>query len=105
MTVTMNDSPLKTIEEMISFLNASGSVSFEGQRKCTILFYTRQQEDYMTPYEKLRSLTNSASYLRPGITFHDLDKIESRKDDNQLADEVQDKRYQLFNKILPAYSS
>ena len=34
-----------------------------------------------------------------------LDKIAERKNDNEIAKEVQDRRYKLFNKILPAYSS
>lgn len=64
-----------------------------------------KQEDYMTPYEKLRSLTNYSSYLEEGITIEMLDKIAKRKTDNEIAREVQDKRYKLFNRILPAYSS
>lgn len=64
-----------------------------------------KQEDYMTPYEKLKSLLNSKSYLKTGVTFDDLDKISKRKTDNQIAEEIQNKRYQLFNQILPAYSS
>ena len=63
-----------------------------------------RQEDYMTPYEKLKSLSNSTSYLKTGVTFEDLNKIAKRKTDNQIAEEVQTKRYRLFNKILPAKS-
>ena len=29
----------------------------------------------MTPYEKLKSLDNAEQYLKPGITFEELDKI------------------------------
>ena len=64
-----------------------------------------KQEDYMTPYEKLKSLTNCCLYLEAGITIEALDKIAKRKTDNEIASEVQDGRYKLFNKILPAYSS
>lgn len=64
-----------------------------------------KQQDYMTPYEKLKSLTNYSSYLEIGITVEILDKISKRKTDNEIAKEVQDKRYKLFNRILPAYSS
>jgi transposase InsO family protein/predicted DNA-binding transcriptional regulator AlpA len=64
-----------------------------------------RQEDYLTPYEKFKSLVKSESYLKTGVTFTDLEKIAKRKTDNQIAEEVQTKRYQLFNKILPAYSS
>ena len=62
-------------------------------------------QDYMTPYEKLKSLTNYSLYLEVGVTIEALDKIAKRKNDNDIAKEVQDGRYKLFNKILPAYSS
>jgi len=62
-------------------------------------------QDYMTPYEKLKSLTNYSLYLEEGVTIEVLDKIAKRKTDNEIAGEVQGGRYKLFNKILPAYSS
>ena len=64
-----------------------------------------KEKDYMTPYEKLKSLLNYQLYLKAGITIEMLDKIAERKNDNEIAKEVQDSRYKLFNKILPAYSS
>jgi hypothetical protein len=36
---------------------------------------TYPKENYMTPYEKLKSLDNAEQYLKPGITFEELDKI------------------------------
>ena len=64
-----------------------------------------KEKDYMTPYEKLKSLSNYQLYLKARITIETLDKIAKRKTDNEIAKEVQDSRYKLFNKILPAYSS
>ena len=64
-----------------------------------------KQENYMTPYEKFKSLTNSYSFLKPGITFEKLEEIAKRKTDNQIAEEIQNTRYKLFNRILPTYSS
>lgn len=64
-----------------------------------------KQENYMTPYEKLKSLPNYQLYLKAGITIEMLNKIAKRKTDNEIASEVQDRRYKLFNRILPAYSS
>ena len=64
-----------------------------------------KEKDYMTPYEKLKSLPNYQLYLKVGITIEMLDKIAKRKTDNEIAREVQDSRYKLFNRILPAYSS
>ncbi len=35
-------------------------------------------QDYMTPYEKLRSISNARIYLKEGVTFEMLDKIARR---------------------------
>lgn len=64
-----------------------------------------KQEDYMTPYEKLKSLKNSESYLKANMTFEILEKTAKRRNDNQIAEELQSRRYQLFKQILPAHSS
>jgi len=53
----------------------------------------------------LKSLLNCQLYLKAGTTIEMLDKIAKRKTDNEIAKEVQDSRYKLFNRILPAYSS
>lgn len=58
-------------------------------------------EDYMTPYEKLKSLPNAKQYLKEGITFEMLDKIAMSKNDNEMAQLVQEERRKLFEYILP----
>ncbi len=58
------------------------------------------QENYMTPYEKLKSLPESKKYLKEEITFEKLDKIAMRYTDNEMAEKVQDERRKLFDKIL-----
>lgn len=58
-------------------------------------------EDYMTPYEKLKSLPNAKQYLKEGVTFEQLDKIAMRKTDNEMAQLVQEERRKLFEYILP----
>lgn len=42
-------------------------------------------EDYATPYEKLKSLPTASKYLKPGITFDDLDKQAARLSDTECA--------------------
>lgn len=64
-----------------------------------------KHEDYLTPYEKFKSLPDAQKHLKAEITFEDLEKIAKRKTDNQIAEEIQSRRYQLFQKVLPAYSS
>jgi transposase len=57
-------------------------------------------EDYMTPYQKLKSLPNAEQYLRPGITFEMLDEIAMRRNDNEMAQIVQKERRRLFDEVI-----
>lgn len=58
-----------------------------------------KQEDYMTPYDKLKLLPDFQRYLKLGVTAQYLETIAMRKTDNEMAQEVQTKRYQLFEQI------
>lgn len=62
-------------------------------------------KDYMTPYEKLKSLPNAKAYLKEGVTFDMLNKIAKSKTDNEMAKIVQAERMKLFDEIIPAYNS
>ena len=58
-------------------------------------------EDMMTPYDKLKSLPEAESYLKPGMTFARLDAIASEYSDNEAAkrmNEAKAKLFQLINK-------
>lgn len=44
-----------------------------------------KQEDYQTPYEKFKSLPNAKQYLKPGISFTELDKIAYAVSDTEFA--------------------
>lgn len=59
-------------------------------------------QDYMTPYEKLRSIPDTRIYLKEGISLEMLDKIARRYTDNEMAKKVQLERDKLFDKILAA---
>lgn len=63
------------------------------------------QQNYMTPYEKFKSISESNKYLKEGITFTILDKIALSKTDNQMAQIVQRERSELFDKISPVSDS
>ncbi|MCJ7521098.1 MAG: integrase [Dehalococcoidia bacterium] len=52
-----------------------------------------------TPYEKLKSLSQAESYLRPGVTFETLDAIANQMSDNQLAERMVKARSNLFQQI------
>lgn len=59
-----------------------------------------KQEDYMNPYEKLKSLPSSALYLKPGVTFEQLDKIAYQHSDNEFAEIMEYEKQKLFDKIV-----
>jgi transposase InsO family protein len=65
----------------------------------------RQRKRYphklmMTPYEKLKSLPNAQQFLKPGITFQQLDALASAISDNDAAQRLNDVRARLFKTIF-----
>lgn len=55
--------------------------------------------DMMTPYEKLKSLSDAESCLRPGVTFNRLDEIARECSDNEAAQRLNEARAELFQLI------
>ncbi len=53
----------------------------------------------MTPYERLKSLSQTDSCLRPDITLEGLDTIANQMSDNQLAESMVKARSNLFQQI------
>ncbi len=60
---------------------------------------TYPYEQMMTPYEKLKSLPEAASYLKSGITFQDLDAIAYAISDNEAAKQMNEAKHKLFKTI------
>jgi hypothetical protein len=58
-------------------------------------------QDIMTPYEKLKSLPNAQQYLKPQITFKQLDQEATAINDLQAAQRLQIEKDKLFKKIFP----
>ena len=56
-------------------------------------------EHMMTPYEKLKSLPKAKRFLKPGITFEQLDRLAMSISDNQAAQQLNAARTQLFQVI------
>jgi len=54
----------------------------------------------MTPHEKLKSLHQAEQYLKPGITFEDLDAQANASSDNDAAQRLNDAREILFRTIF-----
>ncbi len=60
--------------------------------------------DMMTPYDKLKSLSDAARYLKSGMTFNRLDEIARECSDNEAAKRLNAARaklFQLINKSRP----
>jgi len=51
------------------------------------------------PYERLKSLPKAESYLRPGVTFEELEIIANQMSDNQFAERMVKARSNLFGQI------
>jgi len=56
-------------------------------------------EHMMTPYEKLKSLSEARQYLKEGITFDQLDALATQMSDNDAAAQLQRAKRQLFQRI------
>jgi len=56
-------------------------------------------ERMMTPYGKLTSLPNAARFLKPGVTFEQLNALALQMSDNEAAAQLQEARQQLFQRI------
>ena len=60
---------------------------------------TYPYEMVRTPYERLKSLPQAESYLRPGVTFEKLVTIANHMSDNQFAERMVNARSNLFQQI------
>ncbi|MBA7471812.1 hypothetical protein ES707_07122 [subsurface metagenome] len=60
---------------------------------------TYPYEMVRTPYERLKSLPQAESYLRPGVTLEKLVTIANQMSDNQFAERMVNARSNLFQQI------
>jgi len=60
---------------------------------------TYPYEEVMTPYEKLKSLLQDESYLRPGVTLERLEAIANQMSDTEFAERMVKARSNLFQQI------
>ena len=65
----------------------------------------RQRKRYpyklmMTPYEKLKSLPAAKEFLKPGISFEQLDAQAGAMTDNEAAERMNEARTILFRTIF-----
>lgn len=88
-------------DHLIPYLNFHRPCAFpkidvlpNGKKKITY-----PSKDYMTPYEKLKSLPDWQQYLRPGITPEMLEAQANAKSPNRAAREMQAAKQDLLNII------
>ena len=55
-------------------------IDSRGKRK-----HIYRPKDYRTPYEKLKSLPQAAQYLKPGLSFQQLDRVAHSMSDTECA--------------------
>lgn len=60
---------------------------------------TKTYEIYKVPYEALKQISNANKYLKPEITFKDLDKLAYQISDNSFAKELRQQENKLFDMI------
>ncbi len=59
----------------------------------------KKYDTYLTPYEKLKSLDNSAQYLKKGITFAKLDEIAYSESDIKAGEIMKKEKSKVFKKL------
>jgi len=64
-----------------------------------------RDEDVATPYERLRSLPDAEGWLRPGVTFEQLDAMAFAQTDLEAAKAVGAERSELFRRIGEAWAA
>lgn len=61
----------------------------------------KKYNQWMTPYEKLKSLQDPGRYLKDNVKFKELDTIASQVSDTEFAENVKEEKNKLFEKISP----
>ena len=59
-----------------------------------------RQPAVLTPYERFRSLPEAARYLKPGVTFAQLDAVATAMSDNEAARALNEAAARLFGSVV-----
>lgn len=59
----------------------------------------KKYETNTTPYERLKSLPNAETFLKPGISFEQLDKIAYSESDNDFAEKMEKAKKEVLKNI------
>ncbi|MGH8529991.1 MAG: hypothetical protein ACRETN_09160 [Nevskiales bacterium] len=58
------------------------------------------QDQIMTPFDKLKSLPDAGTHLKPGLTLAALEHTAAQTSENQAAQQLDTARTQLFQSIF-----
>jgi len=58
-----------------------------------------RRQDVATPYERLKSLTDAERFLKPGVTFADLDRVANAVSDLEANRQANQARDELFRSM------
>ena len=93
---SINDFYLKVFNPYLNFHRPCGfaTITTNSKGKQSKIYKT-----YLTPYEALKNIPNAKKYLKPGITFNQLDQISMQHSDNEYANIMDEEKTKLFDKI------
>ena len=83
----------ETFNEYLNFHRPCGFATETVDEKGKI---KKQYNDYLTPFEKLKSLSKPEQFLKEGVTMESLKEVEQQQSDVEYAKLVQDKKSKLF---------
>ena len=91
-------------QHLSPYLNHHRPCLFATERECANgrIRRVHRAADVQTPYDKLRSLTNAEAFLKPGVSFAQLDAEAHARSDPQAARAVNAERDRLFRTIADA---
>ncbi len=92
----INDFYLKVFNPYLNFHRPCGfaTITTNSKGKQKKIYKT-----YLTPYEALKNIPDAKKYLKPGITFNQLDQISMQQSDNEYANIMDGEKTKLFDKI------
>lgn len=94
----VNDFYQNTFNEYINYHRPCGYAAIKINDKGKETKYY-PKENYMTPYEKLKTLPNAEQYLKTGVTFAELDKIAYNQSDTEYAKHMQEEKSKMLKII------
>lgn len=59
----------------------------------------KKYETYTSPYERFKNLPNAEQYLKPGISFEQLDKIAYAQSDNDFAEKMEKAKKEVLKNL------